>query len=163
MNVTLRIVEEDDIPSVERAVGGGDAADFMSRCFPRSRTTGAGADDFTRWHLILTGGDVAGTVWTERDSTDSGCCDLGILIFHPESRGRGLGAEAIRLAERDAAVHWAVRLVRLRVRASNARAISCYRRCGYEVTATTTKEVGGESISVLQMEHRLAVGDDVMG
>jgi Acetyltransferases len=157
MNVVLRIVTADDIQFVERSVDASDAASFMSRTFPRSYPRYTGADDFTRWHLIVIEKNVAGTIWMERESDTSECCDLGILIFDSASRGCGLGAEAIKLAEHDAVVNWGIKLVRLRVRSSNERAMSCYRRCGYQVSATATKEIVGEAISVLHMEHRLSV------
>lgn len=157
MNVTLRIITADDIQFVERSVDTSDAASFMSRCFPRSYPRHTGADDFTRWHLIAIEKEVVGTIWMERESDASECCDLGILIFDSASRGCGLGAEAIRLAEHDAVANWGIKLVRLRVRSSNERAISCYRRCGYQVSAATTKEIVGEAISVLHMEHRFSM------
>ena len=157
MNVTLRIVTPDDIQFVERSIDASDAAGFMSRCFPRSYPKHTGADDFTRWHLIVIEEDLVGTIWMERESNANECCDLGILIFDPASRGCGSGVEAIKLAEHDAVAHWGIELIRLRVRSTNERAISCYRRCGYQVSATTIKAIGGETISVLHMEHRLSM------
>ena len=107
--------------------------------------------------MIVADGSEIGTIWIERDSSLGTTGDLGILIFNPIFRGQGLGREAIHLAERDAAGSWAVDLVILRVRASNSRAISCYHRCGYEISTVAHKEIDGVTVQVLQMEHRLSI------
>lgn len=69
---------------------------------------------------------------------------LAIGIEHPDYLGRGFGAEAIRLAlaymfERG------LHRISLRVLASNARAIACYRKCGFveEGRERETAFVGG--------------------
>jgi ribosomal protein S18 acetylase RimI-like enzyme len=107
--------------------------------------------------MIVAEGREIGSIWMERRSNSETTCDLGILIFDPISRGRGFGAEAIRLAEQDASAGWGVDLVRLRVRDSNQRAISCYRRCGYRISTVTLKEIDGNRIRILHMEHRLSI------
>lgn len=153
MKIALRAFTADDVRLLERSIHDGDASCFMSRWSPRSFSQGGWLDDLTKWHVIVADAREIGTIWIERDSSSETICDLGILIFDPAFRGRGFGGEAIRLAEQDAVACWGVGLVRLRVRASNIRAISCYRRCGYEIFTTSDKEIDGVKVQVLHMEH----------
>lgn len=157
MKSSLRAFTADDVQLLERSIREGDASRFMSRCLPHSFSRGCWSDELTRWHMIVAEGCEIGTLWIERSSSSMIACDLGILIFDPTFRGRGFGAEAIRLAEQDAAACWGADLVRLRVRESNRYAISCYQRCGYQISATTLKEIDGAPIRVLHMEHRLGI------
>ena len=64
-----------------------------------------------------------------------------IGLFAPGVRGRGLGTEATRLVLDHAFGALALREVRVRVLAFNARAIACYRRCGF-------REVGREPVTL---------------
>lgn len=157
MKSSLRAFTADDVQLLERSIREGDAFSFMSRCLPHSFSQGCWSDELTRWHMIVAEGREIGSIWMERRSNSETTCDLGILIFDPISRGRGFGAEAIRLAEQDASAGWGVDLVRLRVRDSNQRAISCYRRCGYRISTVTLKEIDGNRIRILHMEHRLSI------
>ncbi len=155
MKCHLRDFLEEDIPRLERRVWEGDAANFMSRWAPYALVGESWPEDLVRWHMIVSEGSDIGTVWVERDSSSSAACDLGILIFDPCFRGRGLGMEAISLAEQQVAVHWGVDLIRLRVRAGNTRALSCFQRSGYRISAVTGKNIDGAVTKVVHMEHRL--------
>lgn len=153
MRISLRTITTDDLQLVEKAVDVGDASSFMSRWFPRSFASGCWSKHLTRWHIILADRDEVGTIWMERASESSTRCDLGILIFNSSFRGRGLGRQAIALAEQDAVASWGIDLVSLRVRQANQRAISCYSGCGYEITNTTSKVVDGVETRVVHMDH----------
>jgi len=62
---------------------------------------------------------------------------LALGLFAPADRGRGLGTEAAGLVLAHAFGALGLARVRLRVLAFNARAVACYRRCGF-------REVGRE-------------------
>jgi RimJ/RimL family protein N-acetyltransferase len=66
---------------------------------------------------------------------------LAVGLFTPAHRGRGLGTEAVRLLLAHAFGALGLTTVRLRVLAFNARALACYRRCGF-------REVGREPVSL---------------
>lgn len=61
---------------------------------------------------------------------------LGILIGRAEHRGRGLGAEAMRLAIDYCWRHLNLRRLTLSVQAGNAPAIALYERLGFETEGT---------------------------
>ena len=113
--------------------------------------------------MIIVDGLNVGTIWMERDSTEDRACDLGLWIADPGARGHGVGAAAIHLAEAEAIASWDIDSIRLRVRRSNVRAISCYRRSGYRIFATTTKEVDGIAVTVHHMERQLIGSSDHHG
>lgn len=154
MKTSLRPFTPEDVPLLQSWIDAGDASRFMSRWRPRSFSGGGWPDGLVRWHMILSGDQEIGTIWIERDSEDEHAGDLGILIADPAFRGRGIGSEAIRLAESDAKAAWGIGVVRLRVRASNLRGIACYRKSGYEVTGDSQKEIDGEPTMIFHMEHR---------
>jgi ribosomal protein S18 acetylase RimI-like enzyme len=155
MRVSLRAFTAEDVPFLQQSALNGVAENFMSRWSPRSFTRGSWPDDLTRWHMIVSGNHDLGTIWMERDAACSHACDLGILIFDPAYRGLGYGSQAIFLAEQDVVAIWGVKLIRLRVRASNQRAISCYQRCGYRIAMTTYRQIRETTVEVHEMEHRM--------
>jgi ribosomal-protein-alanine N-acetyltransferase len=83
---------------------------------------------------------------------------LAVGFFAPEHRGRGLGTEAVQLLLAYAFGTLAVAVVRLRVLAFNARAIACYRRCGFREFAREPVELGRE-VAQQQNSHERCLLD----
>lgn len=155
MRISLRAFVAEDIQLIQQWIHTGNLSYFMSRWSPHDFIDGSWPKDLVRWHTIILEGREIGTVWMERDSSTSKTCDLGILIGDPAFRGHGAGSQAILLAELDAAAHWGADLVRLRVRASNSRAIRCYQKAGYLLSGVTQKDIDGVMMEVMHMEHSL--------
>jgi RimJ/RimL family protein N-acetyltransferase len=89
---------------------------------------------------------------------------LAVGLFAPEHRGRGLGTEAVGLLLAHAFGTLALRAVRVRVLAFNARAIACYRRCGFVEVGREPVDLGGEvAEDVLMVAAPPAGGDSCSG
>lgn len=134
----------------------GKILDHMSRCLPTAHESGTRTPENTLWWVIVADGRPIGSVWIERSAEDSPMGDLGIFVGDPDLRGIGVGKTAVILAEQRAAAIWGVDLVRLRVRASNERAVRCYAKIGYRETRSFEKVLhNGFRTTVLEMEHQL--------
>ena len=78
---------------------------------------------------------------------------LAVGLFAPADRGRGVGTEATSLMLGHAFGALGLARVRLRVLAFNARALACYRRCGFrEVGREPARLDGGEAAEDILME-----------
>jgi ribosomal protein S18 acetylase RimI-like enzyme len=73
---------------------------------------------------------------------------LGILLGDQSIFGRGIGRRAIELAMEQLKCVVAVARITLNVRTSNARAISCYLRCGFKTIRTSEKQLADGAICV---------------
>ena len=137
-SIALRDVSHGDLDEIDRWGRAIDYERFMSRLSPFCYDgTLEGLDDDYVWFVITTtrGTDV-GTVWIERKPFQKEIGVLGILLAHPDLFGRHIGRLAIRRAIAEASRRLGVRLVRLHVRRTNRRAISCYQHCGLDITGT---------------------------
>jgi RimJ/RimL family protein N-acetyltransferase len=119
----------------------------MSRYTPK-------AEECLLWCVIQAQGADVGTVWLER-AAGSDEANLGILLGDPELFGRGIGKRAIELAIAKACRRAPLRVVRLHVRDDNARAITCYERCGFCIVGSGVREAGGRRYRFFGMEKRL--------
>lgn len=70
---------------------------------------------------------------------------LALGLFAPEHRGRGLGTEAVRLLLAHAFGTLGLATVRVRVLAFTARALACYRRCGFREMGREAVRLGTEA------------------
>lgn len=106
------------------------ADDSIGRAFPDGRPAGG--------HLVLCvedDGTRVGTLWVgpqSREAADRWW--VWDIVIDPAFRGRGLGRQAMLLAEAEARAHGAVELG-LNVFGHNEVAIALYRSLGYEVSA----------------------------
>ena len=163
MEITLRPFSQDDVKSMESWISGDRVAPYMSRWTPRTASGWHSSQDLCRWHVIVANDRSVGMIWIEREHAEDRVADLGILIGEPDDRGHGFGTTAIRIAERDAFEAWGIGKVRLRVRASNSRAMGCYERSGFIPVNKSSKTIEGEVVDVIHMEHLLATGETTKG
>ena len=77
---------------------------------------------------------------------------LAVGIFAPTDRGRGLGTEVVRLLLAHAFGVLRLAVVRLRVLSFNARAIACYRRCGFMEVGREPVNLAGQPAEDIIME-----------
>ncbi len=88
---------------------------------------------------------------------------LAVGLFAPADRGHGAGTEATELVLGHAFGALCLGRVRLRVLAFNARALACYRRCGFrEMGREPARLDGGEAAEDILMEVT-AVGREPPG
>ena len=117
-------------PDLTRAYGGD----------PRERRTMT-PPDAARWQQALAKepfawaieyhGRCIGTVRLHSLEWSSRAARLAIGLFVPDTWGRGLGSESIRLVLRCAFEGFGLHRVGLRVLDSNPRAIRAYEKCGF--------------------------------
>nr|WP_321882848.1 GNAT family N-acetyltransferase [Paraburkholderia bannensis] len=76
-------------------------------------------------------GTEAGTAWAELKVGMPGIVFLGIFIGQSGMLGKGIGSAVIAAMINNLRAAAGDVLIRLNVRSTNARAIACYRKCGF--------------------------------
>lgn len=141
MRVTLRRFTAGDLPGLDRWRAEIDSDRFMERLSPvgfdSTGFEGWGLD--YAWYVIEVDGTPVGGIWFDIKRTNKTIGVMGIVIGRVDSLGRGIGRRAIALAVPMARRVLGFDTVRLHVRKSNARAISCYRNCGFVATGEGAK------------------------
>jgi RimJ/RimL family protein N-acetyltransferase len=154
MIVSLRRFKTKDLQVYEDWRVEIDANQYMSRFCPRA-FNGKDVTDtgLYEWYVIMVDGEDVGTVWLEKNGLQDPVATLGILIGKRVRLGTGIGRKVIPLAIEQAHKVLSFEAVQLNVRKANARAIGCYKHCGFQVVDQGSK-VGtdGEKIEYLKME-----------
>ena len=149
MTVVLREFLNEDIAKLDGWCRGIRSEDYMSNTRPK-RSGGR-----LLWRVIQADGRDAGTVWLE-EAENGREAALGILLGETALFGKGIGRAAIKLALAEARDLFPFRRVILHVRKANARAIACYRACGFAVCGEGEKPApSGAGIPFLTMELSL--------
>ena len=149
MTVVLREFRNEDIAKLDGWCRAIRSEDYMSNTRPK-RDGGR-----LIWRVIQSGGADAGTVWIE-EAENGREAALGILLGETALFGKGIGRAAIKLALAEARDLFPFRRVILHVRKANARAIACYRACGFVVCGEGEKPApSGAGIPFLTMELSL--------
>ena len=150
MSVSLRAAEAGDQTVIRRWEGA--VADGMSRTRPRAESANRhdpAAGLF--WYVIAVDDRDVGTVWIELPPPGSEGV-LGIFIGEAADRGHSVGTAAVELAVAEFRRAYPQLPVALRVRCSNARAVSCYRRVGFAVAGHGSKTLpSGEVVPYHRM------------
>jgi GNAT superfamily N-acetyltransferase len=103
------------------------------------------------WYVIAADDRDVGTVWIELPPPGSEGV-LGIFLGDAADRGHGVGAAAVELAIAEFRRAHPQLPVALRVRCSNARTVSCYRRVGFAVVDHGSKTLpSGEAVPYHRM------------
>ena len=150
MGVSLRAVQAADQAVIRQWAKA--VVDGMSRTRPLAEA----ADQHDpaaglHWYVIAVDDRDVGTVWIDLPPPGSEGV-LGIFLGDAADRGRGVGTAAVELAVAEFRRAHPQLPVALRVRCSNARAVSCYRRVGFAVTGHGTKTPpSGEVIPYYRM------------
>jgi RimJ/RimL family protein N-acetyltransferase len=150
MGVSLRVAEAADQAVIGRWAEA--VADGMSRTRPLAESANQ-HDPATGlyWYVIAVDDRDVGTVWIELPPPGSEGV-LGIFLGDAADRGHGLGTAAVQLALAEFRRAHPQLPVALRVRCSNARAVSCYRRVGFAVTGHGSKTLpSGEVVPYYRM------------
>lgn len=148
MQVSLRQFLDCDRPLLVRWIEEVQASQYMSRFGPNR--------PIFAWYVIQADGEPVGTVWLEKELPEDTEAILGILIGRDDLLGRGIGGAAVELAIETAQPDLHYSSVRLNVRKGNARAIACYRRCGFHVTREAEGcNPRGEQIEFFEMKKEL--------
>lgn len=103
---------------------------------------------------IFEDGQMIGALDILRGYPDPGVWYLGLLMLSPDTRGRGLGAQAYS-ATRQWVEACGGKAVRLVVQAQNDAALRFWERQGFVVIGATTQNLAGRTNEVFRMEHRL--------
>lgn len=110
------------------------------------------------WFIIEEDIRDIGSVWLEKDSSESDAMILGIFILAEQYRGKGIGSDSIKEAIRISKQRIVFRNVRMNVRKSNLRAIHCYEKCGFRIYDEGRKTAqDGTIIDYYKMEVKVDV------
>jgi Acetyltransferase (GNAT) family len=155
LRIQLRTATEDDIPRIDDWARAIDAGRFMSRHLPDRLQA-------VLWKIVIVDGMEAGTVWVERKPGKPNVVFLGILIGQSELLGIGIGCAVIEEAVANVRAIAGDVLIQLNVRSSNARAIACYKKCGFVGIASAEKmDSDGVLIPTITMQFSPHVGSTV--
>lgn len=165
MRISLRRFDERDLPSLERWRDEIDSDRYMEKLSPvnfdGSGFEGWGLDYV--WYAIEVDGSTVGGIWFDLKRNDRSIGVMGIVIGRTESLGRGIGRRAIAKAIPAARRVLGFDTVRLHVRRTNPRAISCYLGCGFVVTGEGSKLLEDRGkVPFYRMEMYLESGVPVM-
>jgi RimJ/RimL family protein N-acetyltransferase len=153
----LRPFTNADLVAYQRWKSTIDLGTFMSRCAPlgfRCSVDESGAE--YRWFVIVAAGRDVGTIWLERERDDTDTARLGIFLSDESCCGKGIGRRAIDQAIALGRPSLQFTRVRLHVRLANARAIRCYRACGFlQIGRGTKRDKSGSTIDYLTMEKEV--------
>ena len=134
MVLRLRQFRENDLVELDHWCKNIHSKRFMSRTTPRFFSAQQSVrNDLWEWYVIELENRSVGTVWLEKENADSEWAVLGIVIGFEDFLGKGIGAYAISEAIAKARKNLRFSKVKLNVRKTNSRAISCYRKCGFSV------------------------------
>jgi RimJ/RimL family protein N-acetyltransferase len=163
VRVYLRAVERDDLPRCHRWMNDEKLVATLAQRYPMSVVREAdwieraarGQDPSELALAICLADDDrhignCGLVGLDRDNRTA---TLGIFIGEEEFRGRGFGAEALRLLCRYAFDELDLRKIRLDVQAENAAALKTYERLGFKREGLLREEVyrKGRTLDVVRM------------
>lgn len=153
MTVTLRPVRPQDLDLIARWASTGYLDEFTSRLRPRdTQAQHHDPENGLFWFVIVHADTDIGTVWIEPGEQPNESA-LGVSLSHPSLFGRGLGAQAIRLAVNECRARHPAQVITLHVRESNARAIACYEKIGFASASSGMKLLpSGEEVPYLQMQ-----------
>ena len=163
VRVYLRAVERDDLPRCHAWMNDEKLVSTLAQRLPMSlareadwieRATRGQDPSELPLAICLAENDRhignCGLVGIDRDNRTA---TLGIFIGEEDCRGRGFGAEALRLLCRYAFDELDLRKIRLDVQAENAAALRTYERLGFRREGLLREEVyrKGRSIDVVRM------------
>jgi len=140
--VLIRAIERDDLtclnawwnePELRRAMGDRrhiSSLDETEAWFEAEIGKSSPSEGRT-FAIADLGGDILGTISYGSYDTRDRACDVGMYLGEPDSRGKGCGAEALRLMLGYLFGDLGLNRVRLLVHPSNDVAIRCYEKVGF--------------------------------
>lgn len=154
MDISLRQFATEDLQTYKNWRDLIDARQYMSRFYPRAFGGGEVENPgIYEWYMIAADGVDVGTIWLEKEKPHSTVVTLGIIIGAQDRLGIGIGRKTIPLAIKQARTTLGFEAVRLNVRKINARAIACYKYCGFQVVNEGNKtNPAGKAIPFLEMQ-----------
>lgn len=164
---------ESDIPELLSWLENTDAAFLMLFAGPRysfplddAQLRNSMADQSRRMFSYRLGdGTPIGHCQLSRIDPEGHAASIGRVLLNPSFRGSGLGTSMLSALIGYACESLGLRSLSLRVFASNARAISCYRRLGFaEISRESVPfEGAGARWECLTMELRLSQSEPARG
>lgn len=140
MNVQLLDFSNKHLNFIEKWEVRGEIYNYLSHSRPKCLNDGAaGLWQTTRLFMISLENRIVGCVWLEDLDFLKKEGKLGIYIGESHCRGLGVGREVIKKILNLAFGLLDLNKVILHVREKNARAINCYKSCGFVITKEFSK------------------------
>jgi ribosomal protein S18 acetylase RimI-like enzyme len=143
---------------VTGAPPGPDEAGALLKTVPRGKS----ADDKFVIGFFDAPGHLVGVLDVIRDYPRAGEWYMGLLLFGPSSRGRGLGERVYRRLEEWVRAEGG-RALHLIVQQSNPGALRFWERMGFEVTGMGKQVLRGKELPFLKMTRTIAPGAEATG
>ncbi len=153
---TLRPFRQEDLALITEWASAFCLEDYVSRLRPRgAQAVCHDPEKGLLWFIIVSSDADVGTVWLEPGEGPEESV-LGVYLKHSSLFDQGIGSEAIRLALDECRQRRSTRVVTLRVRRDNARAIACYEKLGFAITSYGAKVLtSGASLPFFKMRRGL--------
>jgi len=153
----LRAFRQDDLQLVAGWANAFDLEKYVSRLRPRDALAVChDPQNGLLWFVIVSSGVDVGTIWLEPGEQPNESI-LGVYLKDPSVFGQGIGSQAIQLALEECRRRHPTRVITLRVRQDNARAIACYKKLGFLIASRGTKVMpSGKQLPFFQMQLLLS-------
>lgn len=156
--ITLRDVSKSDESIFAAWQNDSKLTGYLNRLYPNNSSVVDYDTSRVCWFIIEEDTRDIGSIWLEKDSSESDAMILGIFISTEQYRGKGIGSDSIKEAIRISKQRIVFRNVRLNVRKSNLRAIHCYEKCGFRIYGEGRKTAqDGTIIDYYKMEVKVDV------
>jgi RimJ/RimL family protein N-acetyltransferase len=161
--VYLRAIERDDLQRCHGWMNDGELIATLAQRYPMSlvregdwierASRGQDPSELTFAICLSEGNRHIGNCGLVGIDRDNRTATLGIFIGEKDCRGRGLGAEAVRLLCRFAFGEMDLRKIRLDVHSDNEPAVKSYETVGFRREGVLREEVfrKGRAVDVLRM------------
>lgn len=153
----LRAFRQDDLQLIAGWANAFDLEKYVSRLRPRDALAVChDPQNGLFWYVIVSSGVDVGTIWLEPGEQPNESI-LGVYLKDPSVLGQGIGSQAIQLALEECRRQYPTRVITLRVRQDNARAIACYKKLGFLISSRGTKVLpSGKQLPCFQMQLPLS-------
>ncbi|WP_175400859.1 GNAT family N-acetyltransferase [Clostridium pasteurianum] len=144
----------DYIKFIEKWESTKELSKYLSHTRPQYlRESDLALEKHTLFFMIKFDESIIGAAWLENITENNG--KLGIYIADVNCRGKGIGSEVIRILKEKAFKEMKLSKIYLNVRETNKRAISCYKKCGFEIIKKYPKKHFSDSSyqGVYEMEQ----------
>ncbi|WP_068714004.1 GNAT family N-acetyltransferase [Vibrio tritonius] len=153
--ISLRDVLLSDIDNLHKSANMIEAGQYMSRYLPSGNTYEQMLENTLAWKIIEVDSEAAGVIWLDRTDKPE-CTVLGMMLFSSNYFSKGIGSSSIQLLFSYLKAQKWFGTVYLNVRDANQRAISCYKRVGFQQIGVGIKTQGHSEIRYIKMRVILA-------
>ncbi|MFA5014385.1 MAG: GNAT family N-acetyltransferase [Actinomycetota bacterium] len=153
--IVLKTFTEDDKHQHEQMSNYKHIKKNLSHFYPKKYKNNVSRNSYT-FYTINLNDEMIGSIWIELDENEPDSTYLGVMIGPEKYLGKGIGTIAIKKAIEKSQNKLNFNKVKLNVRKSNERAISCYTKIGFKIISEWNRiDESGKEYKCLAMEYKL--------